>query len=365
MKTLRIFFILFVALFMLGNRGCVTTDTIIAPEGPQAAALSKKKDDQIAEQVSQIKAQTEARAADQASASKAASSVKGMIKVTEYLPEGPPSAAIKAEGDLALGRLPPDDPAETVKSLERVVLILTGQRDEAQKRYQEASTQIKLEREAKEAKDLEISNRDAQIKARDGDIIKLSTAAEKEKTTHAADMKKALDKKDAQFADYKKAQADKERRWLVNATRMAALGLIVAGAIALAVFKMLGVGGGLIGAGVLVGLISVGVETLTAQVWWPWLCGAVFVGVIAGAIYGIYRLWVKHELDNKKTAAIQDMIDEATVKGDLKAVEELKAHLTYRMGDRKSFWGKQQAAEAVKLGLVDPKGEAALKTPTS
>ena len=138
------------------------------------------------------------------------------------------------------------------------------------------------------------------------------------------------------------------------------MGLIVAGALALAVLKMFDVGGGLVGAGVLVGLISIGIESLTSQPWWPYLCGTVFVLVVLIAIYGIYRLWVKHQLDVKKTQAIQDMIDEATAKGDTKAVDELKSNLAYRMGDSTSFWAKQQAKATVALGLVNPKGEAAL-----
>jgi hypothetical protein len=83
--------------------------------------------------------------------------------------------------------------------------------------------------------------------------------------------------------------------------------------------------------------------------------------VVGLGIYGIYRLWIKHTLANKKTQAIQDMLDEATIRGDTKTIEELKAHLTYRLGNKTTFFGKEQAKEVVELGLVNLKGEEILK----
>lgn len=364
MKLLRPLVIALLAVFLMGATECQHTDTVILPEGPKASVLSTTKDTQIADLAKQAESLRVARAGEQAEASKAASNLKGVLKAAEYMPDGLPTDAAKAEATLGLTRLPPDDPAETVKALERVVLIVTGQRDEALKRYAEADAATKAARALIVARDAELIKLDNVIKAREVEIAGLKTAAETERTEHAADVTKALTAKDKALADYKTEQASKERGWWINATRIAGLGLVVIGAIVLGVFKLPGAGGGLLGAGLLVGLISMGIESLTSQPWWPYLCGGVFLVVVGLSGYLIYRLWVKHQLGDKKTQAIQDMIDEATAKGDLAAVEELKAHLTYRMGDKTSFFGKRQADEVAALGLVNPKGEADLKTAT-
>ena len=52
--------------------------------------------------------------------------------------------------------------------------------------------------------------------------------------------------------------------------------------------------------------------------------------------------------------------DESAATGDTKAIDKLDEHLEYRMGPDNSFWQKQQVKTEVALGLVDPKGEAAL-----
>lgn len=358
MKTsIRIFLVLLLAFLALGNRGCTTTDTVILSEGPRVAALSKAKDEQIAGLTDQVKAEMAAREMEQVLASKAASSVVGMLKAREYLDPSLPSDAIKAEGDLALTRLPKDDPAETVKALERVVAIVTGQRDEALKKYAEADTATKMARDLITAKNAEISAREKELEAQRSSIIRLTQEAETERVKHRDDVNKLIKGHQDEVQKIRDEQASAERRWWVNASRIAGLALIVAGAVALAVFKLAGVGGGLVGAGVLVGLISIGVDILTKAWWFPWLCGLVFVVVIGLGCYGIYRLWLKHQLGEKKTQAIQDMIDETQIKGDTKTHDELKAHLNYRLGDSTTFWGKQQKAEVAALGLINSKAE--------
>lgn len=362
MRILRILAILLLSILTLGNRGCVTTDTVILPEGPRATELSQTKDQQIAGLTAQVKAEIAARQAEQDQASLAAADFETILFAATHLSAGLPRNAIEEEAKLGKARSPAPNAAEVIKGKDRIIAILNNDVAAAQAAYGKAFDEAAQAKAQIAAKDQEIGQRDAEIAARQARINQLTEEVKTEKEAHANDVRDALAKKDKEMTDYKKAEAEKERRWLINATRLAALGLVVVGAIALAAFRMIGVGAGLAGAGVLVGLISIGIETLTAQPWWPYLCGTVFVFVVAGAIYGIYRLWIKHELDDRKTKAIQDMIDEATIKGDTGAVEELKTHLAYRMGDKQSFWGKRQAAEVVKLGLIDPKGEAALKT---
>lgn len=360
MKSFPRFFLIFLlAFFTLGNRGCVTPNVIVLPEGPKAVALDKTKDEQIAQQAAQIKAKDDVNASNQATAAKAASSVKGMLKVRDYLPAGLPSDAIKAEGDLALTRLPPDDPAETVRALERVVLIVTGQRDEAQKRYEQADAQTKAERAAKEAKDVEISKRDQDIKARDGEISKLAVDAKTEKAAHLKDVQSTISR-------LEKERDEAEQKSIMFWLGIGAIVLVVGGIVLIAVSSgqmivqgsILSVGGGL------VILLRLGYLSLIAAPWFPYVAGIVAAIILGAIIWAIWHMWVKHKLDEKKTQAIQDLRDESAAKGDTKAIDALDQHLEYRMGQDGSFWQKQQSKTEVALGLVDPKGEAALATPT-
>lgn len=361
MKATRIIVLLLLTSFVWMGKSCQHTDTVILPEGPAAAQLGAEKDRQIAGLVAQVKAEQEAREMERAQAALVAANLEGILFAAEHVPTGLPRDAIEEEAKLGKERSPPADPTELLKTKDRVIATLNGEVEKAKALYDAASTEASRAKEAISLKDKEIEKRDKDLLARATEIESLIKAAQIEREKHANDIKDALAKKDKELADYKAEQTSKERRFFVNGVRIAGLGLIVAGAIALAVFKLAGVGGGLIGAGVLVGLISIGIETLTTAPWWPYLCGGVFLVVVGLGCYGVYRLWIKHNLSDKKTQAIQDLIDEATVKGDSKTVDELKAHLRYRLGDKTSFFGKEQTKEVVALGLVDPKGEESLK----
>jgi len=345
---------------MMGNRGCQTTDTVVLPEGPAATQLNAEKDKQIAGLVAQVKAEQEGRLMGQALAAKAASGLKGIQKARTYLEESPVKEAIGLESDLALTRLPPDDPAETVKALERVVLIVTGQRDEAEKRYKEADAQTKVERAAKEAKDKELADRDVELKKRADALIQLAKDKDAETVARKADFEKAMAAKDAEIKRIKDEAASKERATWILWTRIAGLGFIIIGAIIAIVFKIIPEGASFVGVGVLIGLISIFIDWITQQAWFPWLCVGIIVAILSIGGYALYRMWVRHKLDEKKTQAIQDLRDEAAAKGDTKAIDTLDEHLEYRMGKDGSFWQKAQLKTEVDLGLIDIEGEKAV-----
>ncbi len=128
MKILRLLLIPLI----LGLSACETkTNDIVVPEGPKAAELNKAKDAQIADLATQLGAVKDQRTKEQSEAAKAASSFKGILKANEYQAPGKPTEAVKEEASVGLSRLPPDDPAETVKALQRVVELIEGQRDKA------------------------------------------------------------------------------------------------------------------------------------------------------------------------------------------------------------------------------------------
>ena len=350
------------AFLLMGFSSCQGANSgVTITEGPVAAELGKAKDEQIKGLTQQVIQEREKAALERQQASLAAANFDGILFAAEHVEIGLPRNAIEEEAKLGKARSPAPDPQEVIKAKDRVIAILQNEVAKAKELYGKAFNEAAQAKAQIAEKDRVIALKDVELDKRGQKISDLEVAKMAEFEKHKGDIKAALDAKDKIMADYKKAEAEKERRWLINASRIAALGLIVAGAIALAVFKMIAVGGGLAAAGVLVGLISVGIETLTSQSWWPYLCGGVFLSIVVAGLVGLYQLWVKHQLSDKKAQAIQDMIDEATAKGDTKAVEELKSNLAYRIGDKNSFWGKKQAAEVIKLGLVNPAGEKAIK----
>ena len=139
----------------------------------------------------------------------------------------------------------------------------------------------------------------------------------------------------------------------MRALALASIGCILGGIglIALTQGKMWGQGGLLIIGGSLILFIRLGYITLVSQAWFPYACGVIALLVLVAIVWGLYRLWIKIRLDHMKAASIQDFRDESEIKG-AKSWEELEGHLKYRMGDRDSFWGKQQTKELKTQDLI-------------
>lgn len=352
--------VLILAFLMLGSRGCVTTDTVVVPEGPVAAQLSAEKDKQIAGLVAQVKAEQEARLLEQAQASLVAANLEGILFAAEHVPTGLPRNAIEEEAKLGKERSPPANPAELLKAKDRVIAILNGEVEKAKALYGAAFDEAKQAKAQIAAKEREIAERDAKIKAGDEALVKLAKDAETERIAHADDMKKALAAKDAEIKRIKDEAASKERATWILWARILSLGFIAIGALAMIVFKIVPEGAGLVGAGVLIGIITMFVEWLVNQWWFFPLCGIILLGALIAGGFAIYRMWVRHKLDEKKTQAIQDLRDEAAAKGDTKAIDTLDEHLEYRMGKDGSFWQKAQLKTEVDLGLIDTEGEKAV-----
>lgn len=361
MKFVKVIVLCLSIFCALGNQGCHTTDTIILPTGPKTAALMAAKNEQIKGLVEQVKAEQEARLLEQALASKAASGLKGILKANSYLADSPIKEAIGLESDLALKSLPADDPAETVKSLERVVALITGQRDEAQRLYKEANAKIEVELANVKAKDVEIAKRDTTIKNIEARVVVLMDEAEQEKTKHANDVKKALDAKDEEIKRINDENASKERATWILWTRIISLGLVVIGAVIAIVFKIIPEGMSLVGVGVLIGLISMFVDWLTHQWWFPWLMGTALLGALIAGSLALWRAYKRHTLQGKVTAALQDLKDESVTLGnDVWAKTE--EHLKYRLGEKDSEAQKKLAAS---LGLTNLKADEAIKAADS
>lgn len=342
--------------------GCKATDsTVILPQGPQTAQLSQAKDEQIKEQAKQIEDLKTTRAAEQKQASLAAANFEGVLYGAEHVDPGLPRNAIEEEAKLGKARLPEPDPQEVIKAKDRVIAILQNEVAKAKEMYGKAFDEAAQTKAQLAQKDKELNQRDQDLKARDTKIIALNDAAKIEAEKHKNDVRDIITKKDKEKADLIKEYESKERAQWVLWTRIAGLGLIVIGALVMVILKAFPEGGGLIGAGVIIGLVSIFIDWLTKQAFFPWLMGAIILGALVAGGYALYRTWKKHRLSEKKAQAIQDYIDEKTIKGDISAAEDLKDHLIYRIGGKDSFWGKEQAKEVAELGLIDPQGEEAIK----
>lgn len=353
----RIFTIVLLSFFLMGATQCHTTDTVILNEGPVATQLGKTKDEQIRGLTEQVKAEQEAKELAQKQASLAAANFDGVLFAAEHVENGLPRNAIEEEAKLGKARLPAADAQEVIKAKDRVIAILQNEVARAKELYGKAFDEAKQAKIVIENKDKELIAKNQIILEREVAIVKLEQDKAAEIEKHKNDVKNALAEKDKQFADYKKAEAEKERRWLINAIRITSLGFIVIGVVAMIVFKVMAEGAAAIGCGVLIGLIGIFIEWLTAQIWFPYLCMAIGLAILIAGGTALYKMWVKHQLDDRKTQAIQDMIDEATAKGDTSAVEQLKEHLEYRMGDKNSFWGSRQLKHVANLGLINPEAE--------
>jgi len=349
----NIFKILFLSSFLFLT-GCETANTLVAPQGNKTTELLASKDNQILTLNNQVKDLKNLNEQQQLEAAKAASSIKGILKANEYVEPALPKEAIQAEGEVAQKRLPNDDPAETVRALERVMLIITGQRDEARQKYSEVLNEISLVRKQIKEKEDIIAKRDEEITKRDAEIAKLKIESEKEQENAKINLQNKINQKDKEIKDLIQKYEEKEKSWWTNGARIAGISLIVIGALLLAVLKMVLEGGGLILAGVIIGLVSIFLDWLTHQPWFYYATGGVLLIVFVCIGYGLYRAWKIKTLHTKVTAAWQDLRDEAEIiKND--AWEKASEHLKYRLGDRNSFWGKAQMEELAKSGLINPK----------
>lgn len=354
-------FILSIIVISLGLQSCKTLESIIIPEGPEAAKLNAEKDKQIVGLMQQVKNEQEARIMEKALASKVASNLKGILKATEYMPDSAPKEAAQEEAKLGLERSPADDPAETVKALERVVKFVTGQRDAALKDVAEARGENQKALKAIKDKEEEINKKNIEIKDRETKISSLEESAKIEKEKHKADITKMQNQHRQEIENIKKEFSDKEQKLWLLGIRSIGLFFILAGGVAIVVFKRLPEGALGLGLGLLIGVVSVGFDKLTSASWFPLAFGIlVLIAVIAGA-YSIYRLWKKGKLHEKTMAALQDLRDEAGTLGH-DTWDKVEEHLKYRLGGKDSFWGKAQLKEVVSQGLIDPKGEESLKS---
>lgn len=362
---IRIFVLLFLSFFLMGASQCHTTDTVILPEGPKATALNQSKDEQIKGLTEQVKAEIEARELEQKQAALAAANFEGILFAAEHVDSGLPRNAIEEEAKLGKARSPNPDPQEVIKAKDRVIAILQNEVEKAKALYGKAFDEAKQAKLVIAEKDAVIEERESKIRNLAVRINILTKEADAEKVAHVNDVKAALEKKDKEMADYKKAEAEKERRFLVNAIRITSLGFIVLGVVAMIVFKVVAEGAAAVACGILIGLIGIFIEWLTSQAWFPYLCIAVGLAVLIAGGFAIYKMWSKSELGDKKTQAIQDMIDEGNINGDTTTVEQLKEHLEYRLGDKNSFWGSKQLKQVARLGLINPVAEKKINEKTA
>lgn len=337
----------------LGMTQCHTTDTVILPEGPKAAELGKQKDEQIKGLATQVKGEQEARALEQTQASLAAADFETILFAATHLNPGLPRNAIEEEAKLGKARSPAPNAQEVIKGKDRVIAILQNDVETAKAAYGKAFDEAAQAKATITTKDEEIVKRDKDLMARDATINQLSIDAKVEKAAHADDVKKTIQRLNDEYAS-------KERATWVLWARIISLGFIAVGALIMIVFKVIPEGAGLIGAGLLIGLLTMFVEWLVTQWWWPWLCGLVLLGALIAAGIAVYRMWQTNTLHAKTSAALQDLKDEAQTLGQ-DTWSKVEEHLKYRLGDKTSFWSKAQAAKVAALGLVNPKGEEALK----
>lgn len=342
------------ACLMMGNRGCQTS-TVVLPEGPISAELGKAKDEQIKGLLAQVKAEMDARELERAQAALAAANLVGVEFAVEHVEAGLPRNAIEEEAKLGRARLPEPNPVEVIKAKDRVIAILQNEVEKAKMMYGQAFDEAKQAKAQIAAKDKEIAERDAKIGAGEETIIKLTADAKAEKLAHLKDVQDTISR-------LEKERDEAEQKSLMFWLGIGAVALIIGGIVLIAATSgrlviqgsILSVGGGL------VILLRLGYISLVSQPWFPVVAGIVAAIILGTIIWAVWRMWVNHELDKKKTQAIQDMRDEAAAKGDTKAIDTLDEHLEYRMGKDGSFWQKAQLKTEVDLGLIDPKGEAAL-----
>lgn len=333
---------IFLTLFLSGCITPTTPTTNIIP-GEKNEQLIQEQQKQIDGLKKQVETLEEKAKMVETESSKAAGSLSAIFEFNTYIEPPLVQEAIREEINLALARLASPDPAEKLRAQERMMLIITNQRDEAYKKYAVALNESNAMKKLIESKDMEIANSKKTIKERDDAIEKLKVDAAKELAKAKADQQ-------AEINRIREEYESKERATWILWVRIASLALVIGGAIMLAVFKMPLEGGGLVLAGTVVGLVSIFVTWLTAQWWFPWLMGLLLVLVLVAVGVGIYRLYKRKLLHEKLTAAMQDLKDESATLGN-ELWEKVSDHIKYRMGDKNTGLGKEQAKVVKELGL--------------
>jgi len=364
MKTLplpRALGLLLLGFFLVGATECQQEPhTVVAPQLSSTQALLNEKDQQIAvlkQQEADLKTQREA---ERQNASKAASNFQGVLKAAEYMADSPPKEAVVDESKLGIARLPADDPQETVRALQRVVLIVTGQRDEARKLYDAAAADAVQAKAVIAAKDQALAAKDAEIGARDAKIAELNNAMLAEQKKAAADLQNAFATKEAEIQKLKDEQAAKERRLWVNTLRISSIGVVVAGIAAIAISQgaLWAQGGLLIVGGALLFGFGIAIDVLTSQRWFPYAVGVVVLLVLAAGAWWIYELWKNNRLNDMVLAAVQDIKDTSEATGS-KLWDGVRDHFIYRLGNSDSYWGQVIQKKLVQRGLIAAPGAAA------
>jgi hypothetical protein len=370
MKThplFRALALLLLGFFLVGATECQQdSKTVVAPQLPATQSLLAEKDRQLEDlkkQEADLKSQ---RDAERQNASKAASNFQGVLKAAEYLPESPPKEAVVDESKLGITRLPADDPQETVRALQRVVLIVTGQRDEARKLYDAAAADAIQAKAVIAEKDKALAAKDAEIGARDTRIAELNNAMLAGQKKAAADLQNAFAAKDAEIQKLKDEQAAKERRLWVNTLRIGSVGIVLAGIAAIAISQgALWVQGGLLvlGGALLFGF-GIAIDILTSQWWFPYAAGFVALLVLAGGGWWIYELWKTDRLNDKVLAAVQDIRSTSEATGS-KLWAEVREHFIRRLGGSNGYWGRVIQQKLVQKGLIAGTGPAAPAAPAA
>ena len=346
-------FLALLCVICLGFTRCQTTNTVVVPQGQAATQLSDAKDKQISDLKKELEITKDEKAKQEQLASKAASNVKGILKGADYLEDNEknalPKEAIQKEAALGLQRLPTDDPAETVKALERVVLIVTGQRDEALKQYADATRETDAAKQKiKELNTLNIQLDNA-IHERDAALVKLKNDADIERIQHTKDVTDAINK-------VKIEAANKEKALWLNILRIGSVAIMLGGVVLIALTSGSAwlQGGLLILGGGLVGGIAIAIDIVTSQWWFPYACAGVGAIVFLGGGLAIYHLWQTHQLNTKLNGALQDCKDESLAMGK-STWSDLQQHLDYRLGT--GFWAKAQQNVLAQQNLINKQSE--------
>jgi hypothetical protein len=127
----------------------------------------------------------------------------------------------------------------------------------------------------------------------------------------------------------------------------------VGGAVLAIVFHIVPEGAAFVGVGVVIGLVSIFIDWLAAQIWFPWACGGIILALLTAGGFALYRMWKQKTLQVKVTAALQDLKDESTTIGN-DLWSKVSEHLDYRLGEKD---GAAQKKLVASLGLVNPTAE--------